>query len=616
MLFKKLFIISMLIILSTKSFAQSDQEIAKQIQDLRMAHIGDVEGNGQLIVKLPDGSKVAFEAAMDADTRRYSSFTKLPDGNETNPIFNQDYKKSFLTWIDLIKNNSKDLADELLRLAKSSRFTYVNKELHFPTEKYPEDKLPIRYPKKFVAATYFQDEIYISIPSMNKITKFNGLTKKEMQGFVLIHEVINVKYKKESKKLDKHFESCSNHFRWSNGLRAIEKFYDCKRSVKKAREKLAIKKIYLGISILQLITRDSSKFDFHLSLLNNHHQYWKNLSFEDKKDLFHDIISDSQFDNWFKEEGIGYRQVKEIFVHLIENKPLDIYSYLEKIETYYEVSKKVRKSFNISLQDLNELEIKKISYEDFKKLLLKIRNRSKALSPFSYFLNDLYQTTDKFDKERTVIQKKFFEPAIGHLKEFTKNEVTNECTEENYKFLQWLTPYYLHISYGEYAQTKVEELYFQPGLAQTFLNVQSCHEFKKELDETVSYLIKNFVKQSNLELFYKIKYLEKQDCPNLAIDYKNQKIKKLKKDLQIICKNLTGQRCDYNSSAKDLTLEKGKKYYFVTVANKIGYMAQYPKKWHKKKYIKNIFTGKKVNWNKFIKENKFITSSNIIMLKP
>ena len=163
---------------------------------------GDKAGNGQLLVKVTneDGTKsiVPFEAALAYNTRTYLGLKRLPDGQRTNEptaLFDRPYKKYLLEWINFIKTYDPALASALENEGNKRDFIYTSTTINFPLEAYPEDEFPIQFAEKLEAAIFYNDKIYISIPTMDMIDDFNGLSKEQLHGFVLLHELINAAYK-------------------------------------------------------------------------------------------------------------------------------------------------------------------------------------------------------------------------------------------------------------------------------------------------------------------------------------------------------------------------------------------------------------------------------------
>jgi hypothetical protein len=159
----------------------------------QFASAGDKAGNGQLLTEI-DGQWVPVEAALVKDTRLYRGVEGLPTGTPGNeaPQFNRDYGASLKKWLLVLEQYSPGQAEIFKRVGSQTDFVYVAKDLVFLPEEYP--KLPVKYDNFRTAAIYFNQKIYISIPNMDAIGELDGISKKEHQGFVLLHELINAAY--------------------------------------------------------------------------------------------------------------------------------------------------------------------------------------------------------------------------------------------------------------------------------------------------------------------------------------------------------------------------------------------------------------------------------------
>ncbi|MGE3975405.1 MAG: hypothetical protein AB7F59_12850 [Bdellovibrionales bacterium] len=193
-----------------------------------VAHTSFAEkaGNGQLIVEVEPGKWVPIEAALANDTRLYRGIENLPDGRDGNgegPQFNKDYVVSLNKWLALLDRYSPDQADLLREAGKTADIVYVNRLLVFVPENYP--RLPVEYQKQKPAAIYYKGRIFVSIPNMELMGDLNGLTKKDHQGFVLLHELINVVYVDPAPKyssLERDLRSTENRLRMGQAILEIK----------------------------------------------------------------------------------------------------------------------------------------------------------------------------------------------------------------------------------------------------------------------------------------------------------------------------------------------------------------------------------------------------------
>jgi len=153
-------------------------------------------GNGQLVV-IPKGETkpVPYEAVRAWETGKYLNFYRLPNvkGNiEPRAKFNRSYGVHALEWLDLVKDLSPKVHEKLIQAAHNTSFRIVNEYILWEHKPYPDGEIDY---KKHEKAAYFNGEIILSTPVMDKMGPLNGqLTKEQNQGFVVVHELINAAY--------------------------------------------------------------------------------------------------------------------------------------------------------------------------------------------------------------------------------------------------------------------------------------------------------------------------------------------------------------------------------------------------------------------------------------
>lgn len=152
---------------------------------------GDEKGNGQLVVKHPNGQVIPFEEALTIDTEEFMGIDELPEFDDPNYPVAHSLKREFYEWHKLIASYSPRLAENFKAEAIKSDFVFLNKNLHFKIEDYKNGDFPVDYKDSFKAAGYYKGKIYISIPAIDSITASDRFTKSQLQGFVLIHELLH-----------------------------------------------------------------------------------------------------------------------------------------------------------------------------------------------------------------------------------------------------------------------------------------------------------------------------------------------------------------------------------------------------------------------------------------
>ncbi|MDH4466881.1 MAG: hypothetical protein QE271_02380 [Bacteriovoracaceae bacterium] len=156
----------------------------------------NTEKMGSLVV-IPKGQTrpVPYEAAAILDTGYYRNFYKLPcvnDNIETRTEFNRSYGCHALPWLEMIKDISPVLHTELIKAATTTHFRIVSNYILWENKPYPKGELDY---KKYEKAAYFNGEIILSTPVMDRIGPLsNVLTAEENQGYIIIHELINAAY--------------------------------------------------------------------------------------------------------------------------------------------------------------------------------------------------------------------------------------------------------------------------------------------------------------------------------------------------------------------------------------------------------------------------------------
>lgn len=158
------------------------------------------EGLGSLVVIPKDHSKpVPYEAAKAWETGDYRNFFKLPCLSETpeeRSQFNRNYACSALKWLDIIKNISPILYQDLLAAAKTTHFKIISNFIIWENKPYPNGEIDY---KKYEKAAFYNGEIILSTPVMDRIGPLaNVLTVEQNQGYILIHELINAAYPNQS----------------------------------------------------------------------------------------------------------------------------------------------------------------------------------------------------------------------------------------------------------------------------------------------------------------------------------------------------------------------------------------------------------------------------------
>jgi hypothetical protein len=153
-------------------------------------------GNGQLVV-IPKGhtSPVPYEVAVVWETGKFRNFFKLPcmpGVLEPREEFNKEYACNAMPWINLVKDVSPGLYKKIIGAAGKTKFNIINNLILWEHKPYPEGEIDY---KKYEKAAFYNGEIILSIPVMDRVGPlYNVLTKEQNQGFIVLHELINASF--------------------------------------------------------------------------------------------------------------------------------------------------------------------------------------------------------------------------------------------------------------------------------------------------------------------------------------------------------------------------------------------------------------------------------------
>lgn len=147
------------------------------------------KGNGQLIVKAPDGSVIPFEEFVSNKSRLFMGYEFLPRSNNLGSPFDRDYVTELDNWLKFISSYSQSFARDLKQTAIATDFVFLDSDIQFKIEDYPiSDGYNVDY---FKAAGYYRGEIYVSIPKMDEYTQSDRFSAEELRAFTIIHELLH-----------------------------------------------------------------------------------------------------------------------------------------------------------------------------------------------------------------------------------------------------------------------------------------------------------------------------------------------------------------------------------------------------------------------------------------
>lgn len=163
------------------------------------ARADKIGGNGQLVV-VPKGHSrpVPYEVAVTWETGKYRNFERLPcmpGVVEPRPEFNRPYACHALKWLELVKAVSPKLHEELLQVARRTHFNLVDNEIFWQATEPKDGELDY---KTYQKAAFYNDEIILSVPAMERIgplgTDTVVLTREENQGLIVFQQLIHALY--------------------------------------------------------------------------------------------------------------------------------------------------------------------------------------------------------------------------------------------------------------------------------------------------------------------------------------------------------------------------------------------------------------------------------------
>lgn len=155
------------------------------------SHAGHEGGDGGLFVNV-GGQWVPFDEAVEhLEVRYFGVSDLLTTDKEFGPHLN--------AWLKFFEKLSPDIHNSLLTLGESVEFRFINAELAWTIDQMPKSTIDFKSYRK--AAIYRSRDgangvIWVSLPVMRDAGQINSsrLTATQNQGFLLFHELLNVRF--------------------------------------------------------------------------------------------------------------------------------------------------------------------------------------------------------------------------------------------------------------------------------------------------------------------------------------------------------------------------------------------------------------------------------------
>lgn len=160
------------------------------------AHASKGGGNGQLVV-IPKGhtKPVPYEAVRAWETGFYLNFHKLPGMKgvyEPRAKFNKKYGTYAYPWIYLAQNLSNKISNKLEKAMYSTSFRIINGYIAWAKKDEENGKLDY---KKYEKAAFFNGDIVLSIPTLERVGPLKGyLSKEENIGLIVFKMLLSAAY--------------------------------------------------------------------------------------------------------------------------------------------------------------------------------------------------------------------------------------------------------------------------------------------------------------------------------------------------------------------------------------------------------------------------------------